>query len=134
PAARRAADNGIWLCQKCAKLIDSDPARYSAQLLQEWKRSAEQAALSELESRPVSTSTLDDPRFAKAERLLPKLLADMRQDLARDPLSREFVLLEKGWSYWSKGYELAYYYEDHPGLNNQIRVLQNLGLIEEITY
>lgn len=134
PVARRAADNGIWLCQKCAKLIDSDPSRYTAQLLQGWKRVAEQTALAELESRPGLNTALNDPRFTKAERLVPKLLAEMRQDVARNPLSREFVLLKRNWSYWSKGHELVYYYDDHPGLDNQMRVLQNLGLIEEITY
>ena len=31
---RRSASNGIWLCQNCAKLIDSDLEAYSAVLLQ----------------------------------------------------------------------------------------------------
>ena len=38
---RRAADNGVWLCQDCAKTIDSDPAKYPVPLLNEWKSSAE---------------------------------------------------------------------------------------------
>jgi hypothetical protein len=29
--------NGIWLCQNCAKLIDSDVIRFSATVLQKWK-------------------------------------------------------------------------------------------------
>lgn len=49
---RRSADNGIWLCQKCAKLIDSDVVRYSPQILRMWRQLAEQVALAELESRP----------------------------------------------------------------------------------
>lgn len=28
-AQRKDATNGIWLCQNCAKLIDSDPVAYS---------------------------------------------------------------------------------------------------------
>jgi hypothetical protein len=36
--------NGIWLCQNCAKLVDNDPVRFSTELLQEWKSTAEQEA------------------------------------------------------------------------------------------
>ncbi len=38
---RRSAGNGIWLCSNCSALIDSDPDRYPAELLREWKRSTE---------------------------------------------------------------------------------------------
>jgi hypothetical protein len=46
---RRSAENGIWLCQKCAKLADNDPLRYTLEVLQSWKRTAETIATSELE-------------------------------------------------------------------------------------
>ena len=26
---RQSAENGIWLCQNCAKLVDNDPLRYT---------------------------------------------------------------------------------------------------------
>jgi hypothetical protein len=47
---RKSAENGIWLCQNCAKLIDNDERRYSKDLLIEWKRLSEQAALLEVEN------------------------------------------------------------------------------------
>ncbi len=34
-------DNGIWLCSNCAALIDKDPAKFSVELLHEWKNSTE---------------------------------------------------------------------------------------------
>ena len=37
--------NGIWLCQYCAKLIDTDAVRYPVSLLLEWKQQAEEIAL-----------------------------------------------------------------------------------------
>jgi hypothetical protein len=46
---RRSPENGIWLCQNCAKLIDNDESRYTIDLLQEWKRLSERAALLEIE-------------------------------------------------------------------------------------
>lgn len=44
PAQRSDAENGLWLCQNCAKLIDSDDVKYTATLLAEWKNTAEQNA------------------------------------------------------------------------------------------
>jgi HAD superfamily phosphoserine phosphatase-like hydrolase len=43
--ARRSHENGIWLCQNCAKLADNDPVRYTVQVLQHWKAEAEREAL-----------------------------------------------------------------------------------------
>ena len=65
---------------------------------------------------------------------MPALLAEMRQDLAAYPLRREFVVMKRSWSYWAKGNELFYYYDDHPDLDDKLRILQNEGLIEDITY
>jgi hypothetical protein len=39
------ADNGIWLCQNCAKLVDNDVQRFSEPLLRAWKLVAEDRAL-----------------------------------------------------------------------------------------
>jgi len=47
---RQSGENGIWLCQNCAKLVDNDCQRYSAGLLREWKRLSEEAAHLEIES------------------------------------------------------------------------------------
>ena len=41
---RTSVENGIWLCQSCAKLIDSDLGKYTVKLLGQWKSRAEQDA------------------------------------------------------------------------------------------
>ncbi|MBD1925444.1 hypothetical protein H6F74_03965 [Trichocoleus sp. FACHB-90] len=41
PAERSNITNGIWLCRKCAKLIDSDDKKYTVELLYDWKRNHE---------------------------------------------------------------------------------------------
>jgi hypothetical protein len=53
---RGAADNGIWLCQNCSKLVDNDVVRYSSEILREWKARAEDRALAELEGRLAAPS------------------------------------------------------------------------------
>ena len=44
-AERSSGANGIWLCQSCSKLIDSDETRYTVALLNQWKTDATQRAL-----------------------------------------------------------------------------------------
>lgn len=46
---RKSSENGIWLCQSCAKLIDSDEANYTKELLQSWKKLAEARSVIELQ-------------------------------------------------------------------------------------
>jgi WD40 repeat protein len=48
---RAAAENGLWLCQNCAKLIDNDPERFSDSVLRAWKQDAEKAARRQIEDR-----------------------------------------------------------------------------------
>lgn len=42
---RRHADNAIWLCQTCGKLVDNDKLRFTEEELRRWKRDAESEAL-----------------------------------------------------------------------------------------
>jgi hypothetical protein len=132
PDKRRSVENGIWLCQSCAKLVDDDPIRYGADVLLQWKDLAEKSAARELEHQ-WSIDTDSDQVFVELERIMPELLAEMRNDLTEYPLSREFVVLKKGWSYWARGHELVYYFEDHPELESKLRILLNYGLIQDIT-
>jgi hypothetical protein len=63
-AERSNGTNGIWLCQSCSKLIDSDENRYTVELLRQWKKDAIQSALDAIAGgRPFgpvkASSTLD---------------------------------------------------------------------------
>lgn len=49
PEQRKSIDNGIWLCQNCSKLVDSDEMKYTVEYFQKWKKMSEDAALLELE-------------------------------------------------------------------------------------
>lgn len=48
---RKSAENGIWCCQNCAKLIDNDPNIYSEKLLLAWKGLAEETTRLSIDSR-----------------------------------------------------------------------------------
>jgi tetratricopeptide (TPR) repeat protein len=47
---RSAIGNGIWLCQSCGKLIDSDEVRFKKEVIGTWKASAELLAKLRLET------------------------------------------------------------------------------------
>jgi hypothetical protein len=55
-AARGSGENGIWLCQNCAKLIDSDTVQFSAEVLREWKQKAIDRAF-----KAIATSGPEEP-------------------------------------------------------------------------
>ena len=128
---RADLDNGIWLCQTCAKLIDSDVARYTIDGLKEWKRAAEVKAARALE--PRRDERRNDSAFSKAMSLMPERLAEMRNDLLKSPLVREFVVLKRVWLFCYPEYQLfTYYYEDHTDLDNKLRILENLALVRDV--
>ena len=127
-AQRRSAENGIWLCQICAKLVDNDDERYPTSLLHSWKARAELKALLRLEARRPDISL---GPFERIQLLIPEFLAEMAVDLVNNPIKREFALLKKGWGY--SGHGFRYYYDDHPDLDDIVRILQNYGLVLDIT-
>jgi hypothetical protein len=133
PEQRSSHDNGVWLCQTCAKLVDSDPAAYPVETLREWKAFAEARAKQALEG---VTSTAPDAAavFLRLEKLLPALLSEMRQDLAASPLIRQCVVFKKSWCYNSGDTrEFFYYLDDHPDLESQFQILENYGLVSDVT-
>lgn len=52
PEERRVITNGIWLCRKCAKIIDSERNTYTVDLLYEWKRLHEDSIRREIGAKP----------------------------------------------------------------------------------
>jgi hypothetical protein len=52
PVQRKSAENAIWLCQECAKLVDSDLLRFTIEKLRDWKMRAEERARRAVEGGP----------------------------------------------------------------------------------
>jgi hypothetical protein len=129
---RQSVDNGIWLCQNCAKLIDSDWSFFDVDLLHSWKDLAEKVAAKELSSRRALDT--DSLMFSRLERLMPKLLAEMRDDLTHSPLCRQLVLLKKNWVYNADSPQFFYHYEEHPELDSEMHILENYELIADIQF
>lgn len=104
PKQRGSVENGIWLCQTCAKLIDNDVQRFTVSLLREWKHNAENSARLQVEGRvsPTETVEIEPVRFDNL--LDPKLKEIIREYEQRGEKTRlrlreeKDSLLLQGWS------------------------------------
>ena len=79
---RKAYENGIWLCQSCSKLIDSDVQRYSTDKLKKWKEISEQMAVLELETGTEGEFTTD-------REIIKFFLCCFDRSAFRDPICQE---------------------------------------------
>ena len=91
---RRSAENGIWLCETCAKMIDSDPALYSVTLLRSWKYQAEAEQENKLTNRYTSSiQGVDEKRSRVACREIKGSLDDLHG------------IFSYAYSYWRANFE-----------------------------
>jgi hypothetical protein len=58
PEERRAPANGIWLCIKHAKHVDEDDTYFTVEMLQKWKKQAEERTYKEMD-RPQGRPTFE---------------------------------------------------------------------------
>lgn len=131
PEMRADFSNGIWLCQNHAKLIDDDELTYTVALLRDWKETSEHMAA--LEARGFAVRRASP--FPDLERKMPKLLAEMREDLQGQRFVRQFILLSKGSVYNGGTTPLfSYYYEQHEYLASFMTILEHEGAIYEVTF
>ena len=131
PEERASIENGIWLCQTCSRLVDSDVPSHSVETLHEWKELSKIQAYLALRDQEVVQSR----SYNKLERKMPELIAEMRVDLNKNPFTREFIIMSKKWTYCGSGKMIfIYYFEDHEHLQEKIAICKNYGAIVEITF
>jgi hypothetical protein len=122
--------NGIWLCQNHAKLIDDDETSFPASTLREWKETAEGIAFVEAKGFAVSRAR----PFADLEKKAPGLIGEMRQDLRKEPLVRQFAILPSNRvSYSGSERQFAYFEEVHPYLRSIVTIMMHAGAIYDVT-
>lgn len=95
---RSDIENAIWLCQRCAKLVDSDIPRFTVATLKKWKNNAEAKALRALGA--VGDQSLVPQPLSVIHTPIPRI-ADLSYDTARE------MLIQAGWQprrrHWSHG-------------------------------
>jgi hypothetical protein len=129
--ARRDITNGIWLCQVHAKLIDDDELAYPDALVRDWKETAEHMAALEARGFAVRRAA----PFADLEKKAPALIAEMRQDLTKAPLVRQFILLSKQVTYNSGATpHFTYFYDEHEYLASMMTVMAHVGAVYDVAF
>ena len=135
PEERSGIDNGIWLCQNCAHLIDADSAAYPVELLHRWKEQTESEARASL-GRRCSLSETESQVLSEAEELAGEALGYLRLIALEDEthLIREVVLLPNRNVIFGPlgGPRHELYYEDSPTLTLQFQWLEEQGLINRL--
>ena len=65
---------------------------------------------------------------------MPHLLDEMSADLVAWPMVREFIISSRDWLFNADPNHtiFLYYYEVHEDLENKLRILENLDLVESI--
>lgn len=82
---RSSSNNGIWLCQNCAKLIDNDTIRFSAEKIKSWKIRAEKAARERVEGAQPTTVGLANAEISSEWKIINE-----RSDGRKHEYSLEF--------------------------------------------
>ncbi|WP_207286410.1 hypothetical protein [Pseudomonas sp. FW300-N2A2] len=82
---RSAAANGIWLCQSCSKLIDTDEVRFPVELLKKWKFEAEKRAMELIGKTSIGPDELQQ-KLVEAVASATQLAYTGMGDFSRAPL------------------------------------------------
>jgi hypothetical protein len=144
---RRAASNGIWLCQLCAKLIDTDEARFTVELLHKWKRDAEERAFRDIATaapgvyrRPALVVELDDedrafllslalPQEDQLDAVIARMLPASRRDIATFRNTKEWPPHAIALNLTLRGSGGSGHAVTIEGLANSIDVAETLNIV-----
>jgi hypothetical protein len=77
-----------------------------------------------------------DRRWAKIQAAMPALIQEMKGDLTRQPLVREFVVLPNERISFGVGQSqprFRYFEDEHPNLRGQLAILEAAGYIRDVT-
>lgn len=89
PEERRHANNAIWLCQICGKLVDNDKLRFPVEGLRRWKQGAENEARVRV-GKALSSADPAQSDWSEEELRLLSACAE-KGELSSTPLTRQMT-------------------------------------------
>lgn len=145
PEERKDINNGIWLCVNCSILIDKDPLLYTIQLLEEWKKKAEDEATELLlEPHKRENSLFTETNYQNLHKRMISFVYDQldryEKELEKLELLNNNVQISNNESIYFLYQNLErislYFAETREerltiALNNKKAILKNLNLIKE---
>jgi Predicted nucleotide-binding protein containing TIR-like domain len=144
-------DGGFQFMVEGEQLIEEDTARARMRWQEGFERLLRHGLLKDVEQDGqvyhLSTTGYDaaeqiraqrgeeeSDAFAELESMMPELLDEMRTDMAEHRLIREIVVLDRKGNVYNGDAVFIYHREVHPDLDSKLQILENHGLINEITY
>ncbi|MCR1847944.1 hypothetical protein NSA42_01530 [Paeniclostridium sordellii] len=116
---RKSIDNGIWLCENCAKIIDKDIEYYTVELLNNWKQNAENYTENIQRNNIMNNSSvMNDESLKKSLKKLNSSITDLNN------MYKYFYLYyEENFNHYNSHLEAMnslnkYYYLHEDALNN----------------
>lgn len=115
PEERRSIENAVWLCQRCAKLVDSDVVTFPVGTLKSWKVTAEAEILRSIGVQ----SDVNYPQPSTSQHVPVPRIAGQPYSVARDQLlGAGWQPVNNSWTYvddprirhgngplmWARGY------------------------------
>lgn len=130
---RSSIENGMWLCQNCAHLIDADPDKYPSDLLVSWKKQTEEEARLSI-GRRSGLATEDILLLNEAEELCADAIEYLQYIVKKDEshLMRDVVLLPNRYVCFTGGSQSVIYYEEQPLLLEQLKWLHEQGFLDKL--
>lgn len=127
---RAGVGNGIWLCQNCAKMIDSDTIRFSPTVLRGWKLSAEWEArkrIGKTNTTQARANTRAEAELKRVQRLRNDMMKEMlksnEERLKRPPgQSRYWKFAQGEFVVHRLGDTLYPEFDDGPGISNWFKL------------
>lgn len=127
---RSAIANGVWLCQNCAKLVDSDLLDFSPAVLRGWKLGAEWEAKKRLgktntrQSRQTNKAETEIKRIHKLRDDLHKIMLKSNADRLKRPpgQSRPWKFAETEFIVHRLGDTLYPDFDESPGISNWFKL------------
>ncbi len=74
------------------------------------------------------------PDYGHIERTMPDLLREMREDFGKCPVVRELIIMDSKDELYNGRGVLVYYRSVHPDLDGMFQVLENIGIVQNITH
>ena len=140
PAERRSANNAIWLCGRCARLVDNDTSTYTVAELTAWKNAAIGRAARALETGvpvPVGPTpevvAFDKQRFKESERRMKEINLRDFIDTVNPRIGPNGILMKFAQEWWQY-FELEGHQFIRPALRETNQAFKNelAWLIHEI--
>lgn len=133
-----SCQNLLLLCRVHHKMIDDQPETFTTPILHQLKEKHEVWVKSSLDVADLLPKLRDENSyeavFLEIKEKMSELIHEMQDDLKNNEFVREFFLLKKSWAMnYGDTPRFSYFYDDHNNLDGKVQILENHGLVYDVS-